>query len=54
MHEINENVRYVRHQLRVQREAYEAAAKQFRAYKTPEESVTPFEVIETLDREWGP
>ena len=49
--EVNENVRYVRHQLMVHREAFKETAKEFRKYKHPE-GVTLFEALDTLERNW--
>lgn len=52
LHEVNENVRFVRHKLQEQREAHERLADQFRRYKDPAR-ITVFDAIEGLDREWG-
>jgi hypothetical protein len=51
MTEVNENVRYVRHQLSVHRGAFKATAEEFRKYKHPE-GVTLFEALDTLERNW--
>lgn len=51
LHEINENVRFVRHKLEAQRQAFEKVADELRRYKNPD-SVNVFQAIDALDREW--
>lgn len=49
--EINENLRYVREQLAVQREAHVQAADEFAKYNHPER-LTPYEVLNQITKRW--
>lgn len=51
LHEINENVRYVRHQNRVLRDAWRAVADEVLRYNDPD-NATVATLIERLDNEW--
>ena len=51
LHELNENIRYVRHQLRVQRDAVAEVAAEIRKYKDPA-NFTLWDAVENLDSKW--
>jgi hypothetical protein len=51
LHEVNENLRFVRHQLRVYRDAVHEVAKTAQQYRN-RDSFSPADAIEMLDRAW--
>ena len=51
LHEINENLRFVRHKLQEQRGAFQRCVAQIRKYKNPE-AVSAFEILDSLETEW--
>jgi hypothetical protein len=51
--EVNENVRYVRHQQRAFRDAVRKTAAMFDTYQRPDQ-VPAHDILSALDREWYP
>jgi hypothetical protein len=52
LEEINENIRFVRHQARAFRDAVSAMRKHVDMYKDPDRNFTLNDALVTLDREW--
>jgi hypothetical protein len=52
LEEVNENVRYVRHQLRVFRDGIAATNGEIGRYKNPQ-NATAHDILDTLDRKWS-
>ena len=52
LEELNENVRFVRHQMRVFRVAIRQVNSQVQKYKDPERNFTPYDVLSSIDEEW--
>ncbi len=50
--ELNENVRFVRHQMRVFRDAVRRANATVGKYKDPERNFTLHDALSSIDREW--
>lgn len=48
--ELNENLRFVRHQLREFHDAVNETARQYERYDNPEKNVTPFDIVSDISR----
>ena len=52
LEEINQNIRFVRHQTRALRDGVREAVDLFNKYREPERNVTVFDALASIDREW--
>ena len=52
LEELNENIRFVRHQLRAYRDAVRETGNYLSQYYREPENVSPHEIVKLLDKHW--
>jgi hypothetical protein len=52
LEEVNENIRYVRHLMRVFRVAVARVSDQVAKYENPDKNFTAYDALSSIDREW--